>query len=70
MPSISPTPVLYIAGTEAVTAPMSQNAYDNSNEPRELYWIDEATHVGMYYVEEYIDEAADELARFFTEKLN
>ncbi|MCK5672528.1 MAG: alpha/beta hydrolase [Spirochaetales bacterium] len=67
--SISPTPVLYIAGTEAVTAPMSQNAYDNSNEPRKLYWIDEATHIGMYYVEEYIDEAADELARFFTEKL-
>jgi len=67
--SISPTPVIYIAGTEAVTAPMSQNAYDNSNEPRELYWINGATHVGMYYVEEYINEAADELSRFFSEKL-
>ena len=27
--SISPTPVLYIAETEALTAPMSQNAYNN-----------------------------------------
>jgi len=67
--AISPTPVLYIAGTEAVTAPMSQNAYNSSNEPKELYWIDKATHVGMYYVDEYINEAADELSRFFTEKL-
>ncbi len=68
--SISPTPILYIAGTEAVTAPMSQNAYDSSNEPKELYWIDNATHVGMYYVDEYINEAVDELSRFFNEKLN
>lgn len=69
-PSLSPTPVLFIAGTNALTGTLSQNAYDNAKEPKELYWIEGATHVSLYHTEEQINQAAEKLDEFFKEKLN
>lgn len=67
--SLAPTPVLFIAGTKAITGPLSQNAYDNAKEPKELSWIDGATHVSLYYNEKHINQAAERLTKFFKEKL-
>jgi uncharacterized protein len=62
-------PVLFIAGTEAVTAPLSQTAYDNAQDDKELFWIDGATHVSLYYNEEQITQASEKLDEFFKQKL-
>ena len=67
--SLTPTPILYIAGTNAITGPLSQNAYDNANDPKELFWVDGATHMSMYYNEEHISQASEKLDEFFKEKL-
>ncbi len=68
--SLSPTPVLFIAGSNALTGPLSQNAYDNAKEPKELFWIDGATHMSLYYNEDHINQAVEKLDLFFKEKLN
>lgn len=67
--AINPIPVLFIAGTEAYTAPLSQNAYDVAKGSKELFWIEGATHVSLYYVKEYMDQVSDKLEKFFNEKL-
>lgn len=69
-PSLAPTPVLFIAGSNAMTGPLSQNAYDNAKEPKELYWVDGATHISMYHNEEHINQATEKLDEFFKEKLS
>jgi len=62
-------PVLFIAGTEAVTGPLSQIAYDNAPGPKELYWVEGATHVSLYYNEEQMNQASDKLDMFFKNEL-
>ncbi len=66
---LSPTPVLFIAGTEALTGPLSQLTYDNAQEPKELYWVEGASHIGMYHIENYVNEASNKLDVFFREHL-
>ncbi len=62
-------PKLVIAGTEAYTAPLSQNAYDAAKGDKELFWINGATHVSLYYNKEYMDKVTKKLTVFFNEKL-
>ncbi len=62
-------PVLFVAGTEAYTAPLSQKAYDVATSEKELFWIDEATHVSLYYVDEYMNQVTDKLVEFFNKTL-
>jgi len=62
-------PVLFIAGSEAMTAQLSQTAYDNAQENKELYWIDGATHVSLYHNENQINQACDKLNDFFDDEL-
>ena len=50
---IGQRPLLMIAGREAVTSWMSIQALRNATGPRELHWIDGASHVGFYYKEQY-----------------
>jgi len=63
--NISPTPVLFIAGTKALTFPYSEKAYNNAKEPKALYPIEGATHMDLYYKEPYVNMAADKLVDFF-----
>jgi uncharacterized protein len=67
---ISPRPLLMIVGTEAATAYLSQEAIDKAREPKELYWIDGATHVDLYDKDEYVPTAAAKLTEFFTTHLS
>jgi fermentation-respiration switch protein FrsA (DUF1100 family) len=56
-------PLLMIVGREAVTAAMTTDAYAAAGEPKELHWIEGATHVGLYEV--HAEAAVQQLAEFF-----
>jgi fermentation-respiration switch protein FrsA (DUF1100 family) len=67
---ITPRPVLMIAGTEAVTAYVSREAIDQALEPKELFWVDGATHVDLYDKEEYLPAVIAKLTDFFQTSLD
>ncbi|KAI9040593.1 alpha/beta hydrolase [Aspergillus affinis] len=46
--TISPRPMLFIAGTQAHSREFSEDAYSRANEPKELYWVPGAGHVDLY----------------------
>lgn len=58
-------PLLMIVGRRAVTAWMAVEVYQNVIGPKELVWVDDASHVDLYDKGEYVRPAVDELARFF-----
>ena len=66
---IAPRPLLMIAGTAALTADVSRDAIEQALEPKELFWIDGATHVDLYDKEEYVPTAVAKLADFFRSSL-
>lgn len=66
---ISPRPLLMIAGTAADTARFSREAIERAAEPKELLWIDGATHMDLYDKDEYVTPAVAKLTEFFTENL-
>jgi fermentation-respiration switch protein FrsA (DUF1100 family) len=66
---IAPRPLLMIVGTEAVTSWMTKDAFANAQEPKELFWIDGATHVALYDKDEYVTPAVSKLGDFFRMKL-
>ncbi|OAS17252.1 hypothetical protein A8708_02270 [Paenibacillus oryzisoli] len=67
---ISPRPLLMIAGNQAVTSWMTTEAIANAKEPKELFWIDGATHVDTYDKDEYVTTAASKLTEFFCTNLS
>ncbi|MBB3128467.1 hypothetical protein FHS19_003121 [Paenibacillus rhizosphaerae] len=67
---ISPRPLLMIAGNQAVTSWMTTEAIANAKEPKELFWIDGATHVDTYDKDEYVTTAVSKLAEFFCTNLS
>ena len=66
---IAPRPLLLIAGRQAVTAWMSVEAFQAARGPKELHWIDGASHVDLYDKDDYVTPAVERLAGFFTSKL-
>jgi fermentation-respiration switch protein FrsA (DUF1100 family) len=62
---ISPRPLLMIVGREAVTSYMTTAAFENAREPKELSWIDGATHVDLYDNDKYVSPAVSKLNDFF-----
>ncbi len=62
---ISPRPLLMIVGTEAATRAMSIEAIANAQQPKELHWIDGASHVDLYDKAEYVTPAVGKLVEFF-----
>ena len=66
---IAPRPVLMIAGSEAQTLWMTKEAFDQSEGEKELFLIEGATHVDLYYKEEYVSQAIPKLNEFFKKNL-
>ncbi|MEZ0064426.1 fermentation-respiration switch protein FrsA (DUF1100 family) [Streptacidiphilus sp. MAP12-20] len=66
---ISPRPLLLIAGTEADTLYMSQDAIERAKEPKELYLIDGASHIDLYWKPDYVPQVAEKLTAFFAKHL-
>lgn len=65
--SISPRPILLIAGENAHSLYFSEDAYDSAAEPKELYVIPGANHVDLY---DRIDVIPfDKLEAFFKDNL-
>lgn len=69
VPLIGDRPLLMVAGREAVTAWVSIDAFQRATGPKELFWIDGATHVDLYDVDKYVAQAVDKLAGFYRENL-
>jgi hypothetical protein len=67
--SIAPRPLLMIVGREAVTSYMTSEAFWNAQAPKEIFWIDGATHVALYDKEEFVAPVIAKLAEFFSEQL-
>ncbi|MET8439183.1 alpha/beta hydrolase [Streptomyces sp900116325] len=63
---IAPRPLLMIVGREAVTSWMAVEAFQNASGPKELHWIDGASHVDLYDKEPHVTAAVAKLTDFFT----
>ncbi|WP_112238433.1 alpha/beta hydrolase [Kribbella monticola] len=62
---ITPRPLLMIVGREAVTAWMAVEAFQRAHGPKELFWIEGASHVDLYDKDEYVTPAVAKLAEFY-----
>nr|WP_040829883.1 alpha/beta hydrolase [Nocardia jiangxiensis] len=69
VPLIGQRPTLLIAGTRAVTAWMSVEAFQKAVGPKEIHWIEGASHVDLYDKEQYVGPALERLASFFSGNL-
>lgn len=65
--TISPRPMLFIAGEKAHSIEFSEEAYRLAAQPKELYIVPGAGHVDLYDRLDFIP--FDKLASFFTESL-
>lgn len=66
---ISPRPLLMIAGTDADIRYFSEEAIAKASEPKELFLIEGATHVGLYDRDEQVTPAVAKLTEFFNTNL-
>ena len=66
---IAPRPLLLIVGTHAVTSWMAIDVFQRARVPKDLHWIEGATHVALYDNEEYVAPAIAKLTEFFTANL-
>lgn len=65
IPDLLTQPLLLIAGSVADTKIFSDQAYALSNGQKELFVVEGATHIALYDVPEYVDQAVAKLASFF-----
>lgn len=63
--TVSPRPILLIVGSLADTRYFSEAAYAKAKEPKELFVIDNATHVDLYDKPEFVGPAVVKLTEFF-----
>jgi hypothetical protein len=63
--TISPRPLLVIAGSRADTLFWSRQAYEKAREPKELHVVEGATHIDMYDRPQFVTPAVAKLAEFF-----
>lgn len=67
--TISPRPILLIAGSQADSLYFSEKAYNKANEPKELFLVPGASHVDMYDKPQYVTPAVEKLTGFFDRHL-
>ncbi|MCP4412661.1 MAG: alpha/beta hydrolase [Gammaproteobacteria bacterium] len=63
---LAPRPYLAIAGTKALTLGLSKIAVEKASEPKELLTIEGATHVALYDIDKYVDQAVSKLRDFYS----
>jgi fermentation-respiration switch protein FrsA (DUF1100 family) len=63
--TISPRPLLVIAGSRADTLFWSRQVYEKAREPKELHVVEGATHIDMYDRPQFVAPAVGKLAEFF-----
>ena len=64
-------PLLMMAGSKADTYYMTESAFNlaTGTDKKELFLIEDATHIQTYYVPEYVDKAVSKLREFFDQYL-
>ena len=67
--TISPRPMLFIVGENAVSKYFSEDAYEKAAEPKELFVVPGATHVDLYDQPEYLKITLPKLDTFFKQYL-
>ena len=67
--TISPRPLLFIVGENAVSKYFSEDAYEKAAEPKELFVVPGATHVDLYDKTEYLKITLPKLDTFFKQYL-
>ena len=67
--TISPRPLLFIGGENAVSKYFSEDAYEKAAEPKELFVVPGATHVDLYDQPEYLKITLPKLDTFFKQYL-
>jgi fermentation-respiration switch protein FrsA (DUF1100 family) len=63
--TISPRPLLVIAGSKADTRFWSQEVLEKAREPKELHVIEGATHIDLYDRPQFVTPAVAKLSEFF-----
>jgi fermentation-respiration switch protein FrsA (DUF1100 family) len=63
--TISPRPLLVIAGSKADTMFWSKEVYEKAKNPKKLFVVDGATHIDMYDKPQYVGPAVAKLAEFY-----
>lgn len=66
---IAPRPLLAIVGTQAATKWMAEEAFPRAAEPKELFWIEGASHVDLYDKKQYVMPAVAKLTDFYRKNL-
>ena len=66
---IAPRALLVVVGRKAVTAGNSMRAFEKASEAKEAFWIDGATHQGLYDKPEYVNPAVAKLGDFYRASL-
>ncbi|NEA32921.1 alpha/beta hydrolase [Streptomyces sp. SID13031] len=66
---IAPRPLLMILGREAITSWMATEAFAQASDPKQLFWIDGASHVALYDEDKYVSPAITKLTEFFHQHL-
>lgn len=67
--TLSPRPLLFIVGSKADTIYFSEDAMARAREPKELYYIEGATHIDLYDKPEFVPQVVAKLSSFFDEYL-
>ncbi|VBB08624.1 alpha/beta hydrolase fold [Lucifera butyrica] len=62
-------PLLVIAGSESDTRYFSEQAFELATGLKELFLVEGATHIALYDIPEYVQQAVDKLAEFFSKNL-
>ena len=62
-------PVLFVAGTEAGSRWQSEMAYEKATGPKEMFLVNGATHMDLYDIPQYVDQAVDRMEQFFRKNL-
>ena len=68
--TISPRPLLVIAGSKADTLFWSQEVYQKAKDPKELYVVEGATHIDLYDRPQFVAPAGAKLKEFFSRHLS
>ncbi len=58
-------PLLMVVGTNAVTKRMAMEAFADAISPKELFWVEGASHVDLYDKREYVPTVVAKVASFF-----
>ena len=70
IPSLLTQPLLLVAGSDAETKIFSEQAFDLAMGPKELFVVEGATHIALYDVPNYVEQAVARMVRHFEPALD